>query len=334
MNDLVSIIVPTYNRANSLPFIVKVLLSQSYKNLELIIVNDGSTDNTIGILEKLAQDDSRIKPINKPNGGVSSARNLGIDKASGKFIVFVDDDDNLDRNYIKDLMDVDHSIDLVIDSYSNQMDDGPIIPSHFPKLNVKGFDNILSVIFGELQKYSYCFFPYSKRFRNDIIKKYNIRFCNEITLGEDRPFVLDYIRYCHSLNVIDSHNYIVKSVINSYYRLSKGMKPANFLLRNFRDSYNFLKNYGEKYKNQLILKYADNYIVEKCVDYLLIPMAFKRHTKESEKLIRRDVPKFWESLNVANVKKRRNKMIVQLVKYIGIEATVAILRVVFKAHSK
>lgn len=334
MKPSVSIIVPTYNRAQGLPKIVDAILRQSYWDFELIVVNDGSKDNTEEVLNRLKLIDSRIRIVNKPNGGVSSARNVGIEKAIGEFLIFVDDDDTVGQDYIKNLMDVDRRVDLVIDSYSNQTDDGPILPTDFPEIKEEGFVNILKTLFDTMQKYRYCLFPVAKRYNLSILKNNNVKFRKDITLGEDRPFILDYLRFANSIRIINSHSYIVKEITTSDYRLSKGIKPADFLLRNFKDSYSYLINYGEEYGNQLILKYADNYLAEKCIDYLLIPMACGRHSNESEKLIRKYVPELWQKIKVRNVKNRRDRIIVRMVRGLGVLYAVMTIKLAFKLRSK
>ncbi len=99
MNPLISVIVPVYNNADHLKDCIKSLKAQSYDNLELIFVNDGSTDNSAEILQK----EESIRLINKENGGAASARNRGIDEASGEYITFVDADDYISPDYVKKL---------------------------------------------------------------------------------------------------------------------------------------------------------------------------------------------------------------------------------------
>ena len=98
MDKLISIIVPVYNVEKYLEECIDSILNQTYKNLEIILVDDGSTDNSGIICEDYAKIDSRIKVIHKKNGGLSDARNVGIDKALGEFIIFVDSDDYIDRS--------------------------------------------------------------------------------------------------------------------------------------------------------------------------------------------------------------------------------------------
>ena len=93
MKALVSIIMPVYNCENYLDKSITSVLNQTLDNIELIIINDGSTDNSNKIIEKYLNKDNRIKYINQSNNGVSIARNKGIDMAKGKYIGFVDGDD-------------------------------------------------------------------------------------------------------------------------------------------------------------------------------------------------------------------------------------------------
>lgn len=98
VNKLISVIVPVYNKAQYLHRCIQSIIKQTYKNLEIIIVNDGSTDNSIDICNYYANRDQRIMIIDKENKGVSSARNAGLDVARGEYIAFVDADDYIDKN--------------------------------------------------------------------------------------------------------------------------------------------------------------------------------------------------------------------------------------------
>ena len=102
-NDLISIVVPLYNVEDYLKECIDSILIQSYHNLEIILVDDGSTDNSGKICDDYAKKDSRIKVIHKENGGASDARNYGIKEAKGKYIQFTDSDDFLDKDMIKTL---------------------------------------------------------------------------------------------------------------------------------------------------------------------------------------------------------------------------------------
>ncbi|HJH49587.1 glycosyltransferase family 2 protein, partial [Merdimonas faecis] len=96
-NLIISIIIPVYNTGNYLQECIDSVRQQSYKSLELIFINDGSTDNSSAILDKAAESDPRIKVIEQENSGLSAARNRGMREASGDYIMFLDSDDWLDK---------------------------------------------------------------------------------------------------------------------------------------------------------------------------------------------------------------------------------------------
>lgn len=103
LNDTVSIIVPIYNKEKYLEKCLDSILGQTYRDLEIILVDDGSTDNSLAICQRYAEKDPRIKIYHKPNGGVSSARNLGLEKSTGTLISFADPDDSLHAECIERL---------------------------------------------------------------------------------------------------------------------------------------------------------------------------------------------------------------------------------------
>ena len=118
--NLISVIVPVYNVEEYLEECLNSILLQTYTNLEILIVNDGSTDNSLEILQEFSQRDSRITIFTKENGGLSSARNLAIDEAKGEYFTFIDSDDYIEENYIEYLMKslIDNEADIsIVNSY-------------------------------------------------------------------------------------------------------------------------------------------------------------------------------------------------------------------------
>ncbi len=104
MNKLVSVIIPVFNVEDYLKQCIESILKQTYKNLEIIILNDGSTDNSKSICEIYKKKDSRIKLYSKKNGGLSSARNYGLEKSNGDYILFVDSDDFIENWMVEELI--------------------------------------------------------------------------------------------------------------------------------------------------------------------------------------------------------------------------------------
>lgn len=106
MSDLISVIIPIYNRQDYLEKCFESILNQTYENLEIILVDDGSSDGSLQICEKYANCDSRIKIVHKKNGGLSSARNAGLEIATGEWISFIDSDDSINLNFYSLLKEV------------------------------------------------------------------------------------------------------------------------------------------------------------------------------------------------------------------------------------
>ena len=104
MSALISVVVPVYNAEKYLDKCIQSIINQKYSNLEIILVDDGSKDNSLELCKKYAESDKRIKVIHKENEGVSTARNSGIEVASGDFIAFIDSDDYIDENMYFNMM--------------------------------------------------------------------------------------------------------------------------------------------------------------------------------------------------------------------------------------
>ena len=119
MNPLVTVAIAAYNVERFLQDGIRSVLSQTYKNLEILLVDDGSTDSTPFLCDEIAKQDSRIKVIHKENGGLGSARNVGIDKAKGKYLYFFDVDDYIEPNLVEENVKIaeEKNSDLIIFGY-------------------------------------------------------------------------------------------------------------------------------------------------------------------------------------------------------------------------
>lgn len=145
MKELISIIVPVYNVENYLKKCIDSIIRQTYKNLEIILVDDGSTDTSGKICDEYAKIDSRIKVIHKFNGGLSSARNVGIEHASGSFISFIDSDDWVGDNFIASFCKYAASDRIIICGYKKVINQLINVNSveHILFLNRIQFENLL-----------------------------------------------------------------------------------------------------------------------------------------------------------------------------------------------
>lgn len=187
---MISIIVPVYNSEETLARCLDSILCQTYSNYELILIDDGSTDSSFRIIEKYAISNPNIVAIRKENGGVSSARNKGLDIAKGDFVCFVDSDDYIEPNYLEELHNCisnnDTDIALCLISRSREK-----VSSTNTSYNSKD-DIIISILNNEEQNAG----PYNKLFRKDIIG--NLRFAEDIFLGEDTLFCVEYAKQCRT----------------------------------------------------------------------------------------------------------------------------------------
>lgn len=191
-DEMVSIIVPVYKVEEYLPRCINSLINQTYKNIEIILVDDGSPDNCPKICDEYAQKDNRIKVIHKQNGGLSSARNEGIKEAKGEFISFVDSDDWVDPKFISCLHEIivsnnaDFSSCLFCRTTGEQ--DRKLFSETEEIITDKKFICAMDEKF-------YTGYAWNKMYKRSIIVDNEIFFDESIFNGEDFPFVFEYLEY-------------------------------------------------------------------------------------------------------------------------------------------
>lgn len=191
INPSVSIIVPVYNASTTLCRCIDSILAQTFTDFELLLINDGSKDNSGVICDEYVAKDARVRVIHKENGGVSSARNLGLDNAKGEWIAFVDSDDWVAVGYIKNLYShATDNIDLVVSFPTYIYNDGS---SKIPKYKeMRVCEHNFEKIFVEHSMHQNTS-PWSKLFRKQLIEENNIRFCEEMHIGEDLLFLYNFM---------------------------------------------------------------------------------------------------------------------------------------------
>ncbi len=207
MEKKISIIVPIYNSEKYLERCIKSILNQTYKHLELIAVNDGSTDKTLEILNVLQNNDQRLKIISQQNSGVSVARNRGIKEATGEYILFIDSDDWIENDYVEILINTCevNNLDICRTSFFVDRENG---------LNEKiGFSELKSSIIDvkdietNFIKSSLFHSACVQMIKLDIIKKNDVFFNEKIIYEEDLLFNFEVFKKSHKVMYIDCCKY-------------------------------------------------------------------------------------------------------------------------------
>lgn len=212
MLDLVSIIVPVYNMGNSIKNTINSILVQDYKNIEVILVDDGSKDDSYKFCKEIASKDNRVKCIHTENQGSGPARNVGIKMSKGRYLYFPDADDFLEPKAISVLVSAmnDGIYDLVVFGYQCLSLKGTLV---FEK-RYTSFSNTGESVranYGEYFGMSNCFSiqgaPWNKFFEGDIVRENNIEYPS-LRRHQDEGFISRYMCYCKNIRFIDDVLYI------------------------------------------------------------------------------------------------------------------------------
>jgi len=218
---LLSVIMPAYNAAAYIEIAIDSVLSQSFKDFELIVVNDGSADNTLDIINSYK--DERLKVYTKPNSGPADTRNWGIERSSGEFIMFIDSDDSFSEGAFETIARHcgEGSFDMLIFGFvQHNVETGSSFKYFLPDMEA-AVKQDLKDKFGDLYVSNLLNSVWNKVFRAETLKENSIKFCDYL-YGEDRLFVFDFLRHCDRIKVISDclYNYIMmnkNSLVSRYY---------------------------------------------------------------------------------------------------------------------
>ena len=243
MTPKISVIVPVYKAEQFLHRCVDSILSQSFADLELILVDDGSPDNSGTICDEYAAKDKRVKVIHKANGGVSTARNVGIENAQGEWLTFIDADDYIEQGFLS--IPEDATEDLLIQNYRVQKQD-EFKNIEFEKCVVTEF-GVLELINENIVKQIYRV-PWAKFFRKSIIIDNKLSYIEGVKIGEDTLFMLDYLYYVSSIKYHCEANYVYQADgdVSIKYKLpvNKCIEILDLIIQRYDnlhiDSVNFL----------------------------------------------------------------------------------------------
>ena len=226
----ISVIIPVYNTEQYLEECINSVINQTFKNLEIICINDGSTDNSLNILEKYAQKDSRIKIINQENKGVAQARNSGISICTGKYVFFLDSDDWINVNSLELLFnEAENKNAVIVAGYAKLYKGKTYVLSNFDINKLKA-QKSLSKFDNENIVSSFFLFIGGKMYRRDFLYKNNIKFNTSLKMGEDGVFNYECIYNYATFSIILEHvyNYRITREDSQTSNLNKKNKVSDY----------------------------------------------------------------------------------------------------------
>lgn len=224
---LISVIVPIYNKQDCLEKCIASIQRQSYKNIEILLVDDGSTDNSFEIAASIASADARIKLFKKSNGGVSSARNEALDNATGSYITFVDADDWIENDFLKDMLEfaVQNNAEIICSNFTfDKVVDGKLLqvtPNQVSKVESYNVDDVcheITKIYDRKIGWENC----SKLFSKKAI--HNVKYDEDITNGEDWLF------FCKTLKNIE---HLAITPITGYHYVYMSNSASNMVNKSY-----------------------------------------------------------------------------------------------------
>lgn len=269
MDDLVSIIVPVYNVEAYLEKCLDSMLDQTYSNIEIVLINDGSTDNGPKICDEYAKKDSRVKVIHKANSGVSDTRNIGLEAAKGSYVTFVDSDDWIEKDYVENLYRaiIENKADYATCGYNR------VYGNKSEKINSSGETITYSAreylikLLNVQSSYGFC---HMKLIKKDIIK--DTKFYKGLVVGEDALFNIELCKNITKAVVLEQPLYNYRFNANSVVR-----KYDENYMNKYQESMEIMNNYIMKeYKEdkeirQNLYNYVAYHILLVAVNYCFNP---------------------------------------------------------------
>ncbi|AHF12738.1 glycosyl transferase family 2 [Barnesiella viscericola DSM 18177] len=233
-NPLISVIIPVYNAEPFLPACLDSVLSQDYSSFEILVIDDGSTDNSAAIIDRYAAREPRIVALHQSNAGVSAARNRGLAEARGEYIAFVDADDRVTSSYLSHLLSV--QADLMIAGISLLYESSGRTESHgFEHTRSAHTDRERGMIFADAEIHDTTKGPCNKLFKREIIEQHHLRFDPRYSYGEDHLFVLEFVKHGQSIAQIAHIDYLY--IHRKNLSLSHKLLPYRQLSAYAREAY-------------------------------------------------------------------------------------------------
>ena len=304
-----SIIIPAYNAEDYIERCIISCLNQDYADIEVIVVDDGSQDNTLYICEKYALKFDNLRVIIKSNSGVSETRNLGIEKASGKYVLFVDADDYIEKDMCSQLVQyMNDETDLVICGY--YIEENGVQNVRCVKENKKYTKKEFAETLSTMQEEALLYVCWNKLFKREKIKKI---FPPNMTFGEDSVFNFGYLEKCHSIQsiVYAGYHYNVQNNFSAMHKYHSDM--LEMIVKEFSEIGHCLLT------RKMDLLFAQKHLVDNIL-FFFLPQLF--YTTSIDEKMKRNVfkemsrkPEIIAALQVYKYRGRRQKMVALAIRY-------------------
>ncbi len=249
--SLVSIIAPIYNAMPHLGPCLESIRRQSYPELEVLLVNDGSTDESLALCREMAKQDGRFRVIDQKNAGVSAARNRAMEQATGKYLQFVDGDDRLTPDATELLVKEAESTgcDLVVAHFYRVVEGKLAQRGHIKKRATMTRADYAERMMGAPANYYYGVL-WNKLYRRSVVERYGVRCDAAVAWCEDFLFNLEYLRYCRLVATLPQPVYYYfkreGSLVNSQISLRKTIEMKKQTFAYYKDLYQSLDLYEER----------------------------------------------------------------------------------------
>ena len=273
---LVSVIVPAYNAEKVLPRSLFSLFNQDYENIEIVVVNDGSKDGTLQYIKSLQAEHKNLVVVDQKNGGVSKARNAGIEAAKGEFISFLDADDEYSKDYLSKLVNAIGDNDMAFSGVIKIQDGKERIDSNPDGEPITSKEFIR--YFFDPSKYGFQTYVWNKLFRKSVIEENELCFDDRFAFNEDRVFCFEFCRHANkvfpvhdafyryfltndsamgnianspkALTLIDSYHYFLEESGYPWSKEEQGLVAYN----GFHDAYYFVYRHQHKSAARKLVK--------------------------------------------------------------------------------
>lgn len=271
-----SVMVPVYNAESYLKRCLDSIVNQNYENLDVILVNDGSTDRSAEICDQYATKDARFKVIHQKNKGLPGARNSALEFATGEYLCFLDNDDFLEKNFFKILNEATHSkADVISFNYYEEKQQQKLVRNQEDEIRVD--DIFLSNILVNTSNSNFFWFVWRRIYKSEFLKKHHIKFDETAKFGEDSIFNIEvfscYPKYEHIPDILYNYCENQDSMVRSKYKEN--------LLEKFEHQFSARIALQKKYNYNTEKSNTDisNYFMNNILSWLITNVKYSQENK-------------------------------------------------------